>query len=210
MSAKQAHTPQPAETSSSYSSLADGASAQSGVASERGQLLTMLSNAIVAIHKQFYGKGPTKARAYLSHDLLTIVLDGGYTRGEQTLHEHGHERELVLSRLAMQSAVEQEFRVAVESILGRAVRSFMSAHDPSNELQVEIFVLSPHSPDDAHGDDVGREGAAGVLGHTSGHADADLAARARRARDQHRALLEEHRALRSEQEQSRRALHERD
>jgi uncharacterized protein YbcI len=158
---------------------------------ERGQMLAAISNAIVAIHKQFYGKGPTKARAHLSQDLLTVVLDGGFTRSEQTLQDRGHMHEVVQARLAMQSSVEGEFRAAVESILGRSVRSFMSANDPSNDLQVEVFVLHP------------REGAAPEVETRTAE---ELAERARRVREQHRELLEEHRALRSEQEQSTRAV----
>jgi uncharacterized protein YbcI len=111
--------------------------------SERGQVLADISNAIVRIHKRFYGKGPVKARAHLSHDLLTVILEGGYTRGEQTLRDHGLAQEVVRSRLAMQSSIESEFRAAIESILYRSVRSFMSANDPSNSLQAEIFVLEP-------------------------------------------------------------------
>jgi len=110
---------------------------------ERGQVLADVSNAIVRIHKQFYGKGPVKARAHLSQDLLTVILEGGFTRGEQTLQDHGHAQEVVRSRLAMQQSIESEFRIAVESILYRSVRSFMSANDPSNDLQAEVFVLEP-------------------------------------------------------------------
>jgi uncharacterized protein YbcI len=157
--------------------------------SDRGQVLLDLSNAVVRIHKQFYGKGPTKARSHLSHDLLTVVLEGGFTRSEITLHERGHDREVVASRLAMQSSVEGELRSAVESILHRPVRSFMSANDPSNGLQAEIFVLHPE-------DGSAPAGADGLAG------------RAQRARSEHRELLDEHRALRSEQVQSRR--HSRD
>jgi uncharacterized protein YbcI len=108
---------------------------------ERGQLLAAVANAVVRIHKRFYGKGPVKARAHLSQDLLTVLLEGGYTRGEQMLHEHGHADEVVRSRLAMQHTVETELRVAVESILYRQVRSFMSANDPEHDMQIEVFVL---------------------------------------------------------------------
>lgn len=111
--------------------------------SERGQTLADVSNAIVRIHKRFYGKGPVKARAHLSQNVLTVILEGGFTRGEQTLQDHGHAQEVVRSRLAMQSSIENEFRTAIESILYRSVRSFMSANDPSNDLQAEIFVLHP-------------------------------------------------------------------
>jgi uncharacterized protein YbcI len=114
-----------------------------GIPYERGQMLADVSNAIVRIHKQFYGKGPVRARAHMSQDVLTVILEGGFTRGEQTLQDHGHSEEVVRSRLAMQDSVEDEFRVAVETILHRAVRSFMSANDPSNDLQAEIFVLQP-------------------------------------------------------------------
>jgi uncharacterized protein YbcI len=168
---------------------------RTGERGERGQLLACVSDAVVAIHKQFYGKGPTKARSHLAGDLLVVLLEGGFTRAEHTLSDRGYSREVQQTRLAMQSSVEDEFCAAVESILGRSVRSFMSANDPRNELQAEIFVLfQPGAGGQAAGDDP-------QLGRV-----AELADRARRARDQHRELLSEHRALRSEQEQSRKAV----
>jgi uncharacterized protein YbcI len=161
-------------------------SERSATRDDRGQVLLDLSNAVVRIHKQYYGKGPTKARSHLGHDLLTVILEGGYTRSEQTLLEHGHSNEVTQSRAAMQDSVEAELRAAVERILGRSVRSFMSANDPACDLQAEIFVLDtrPFGEDD--------------------ETAPDLAERARRAREQHREILEEHRALRAEQVQSRR------
>lgn len=119
---------------------------------ERGQVLADISNAVVRIHKRFYGKGPVKARAHLSQDLLTVVLEGGFTRGEQTLHDHGHSQEVVRSRLAMQESIESDYRAAVESILYRSVRSFMSANDPSNDMQAEIFVLHPRGAESLAGE----------------------------------------------------------
>lgn len=130
--------------SSSVPAEVDGVDSGKGAdGAERGQVLADVSNAIVRIHKRFYGKGPVKARAHLSQDLLTVILEGGFTRGEQTLHDHGHAQEVIRSRLAMQESIESEFRTAVETILYRSVRSFMSANDPSNDLQVEVFVLRP-------------------------------------------------------------------
>jgi uncharacterized protein YbcI len=164
--------------------------------SERGQVLADVSNAVVRIHKRFYGKGPVKARAHLSQDLLTVILEGGFTRGEQTLQDHGHAQEVVRSRLAMQQSIESEFRTAIETILYRSVRSFMSANDPSNDLQAEIFVLHPRGSESLDGDGAGDASAA----------DGSLSERAQRAVGRNREVLDEHRALRAEQEQSRRAL----
>jgi uncharacterized protein YbcI len=160
---------------------------------ERGRMLADVSNAIVRIHKQFYGKGPTKARAHLLHDLLVVVLDGGYTRGEETLRAHGHDAEIVRTRLAMHASVKTEFRTAIEQIVLRPVRSVMSASDPANDLQAEIFVLAP----------LGAE----ELEAAPEQPEADLAERALRARQLNEEVLAEHRALRAEQHQARLATH---
>jgi uncharacterized protein YbcI len=160
---------------------------------ERGQTLAAISNAIVALHKEFYGKGPTKARTYISGDVVVVVLDGGFTRSEQTLRLGGHVQEVKQSRLAMHSSVDSRFRAAVAGILNRSVRSFMSANDPDNDLQVEIFVLDPE-----HGE----------LSSDSGdQPDSALVRRVQRAREQQALLVSEQRALRAEQQQSRRAVH---
>ena len=108
---------------------------------ERGQLLVELSNAIVGVHKRCCGKGPTRARSHLSHDTLTVVLEGGFSRGEHRLHAFGHDEELVQARLALHASIEADLRAAVEAILNRRVRSLLTASDPDHELEVEVFVL---------------------------------------------------------------------
>lgn len=130
-----------------------------GEETEQGELLADISNAIVRIHKREFGKGPVKARAHLSQDLLVVVLEGGFTRGEQTLQESGHEQELLSARRAMQYSIEDEFRAAIESLLYRSVRSLMTANDPSNDLQAEIFVL------EATGSEVLEDEETGSLSH---------------------------------------------
>jgi uncharacterized protein YbcI len=87
------------------------------------------------------GRPPVRARSFLQKDVLTVILEGGYTTIEHKLEEHGHTDEIIATRLAMQKAVETEMRDAIETILNRSVRSFMSANDPANDLQAEVFVL---------------------------------------------------------------------
>jgi uncharacterized protein YbcI len=112
-----------------------------------GATLAEISRTLVKIQKRNYGKGPVRARSFLQKDVLTVILEGGYTTIENKLEEHGHTNEVIAARLAMQKAVESEMRAAVETILRRSVRSFMSANDPANELQAEVFVLDP--PDES-------------------------------------------------------------
>jgi hypothetical protein len=110
-------------------------------------------------------------------------------------------QEVVRSRLAMQQSIESEFRAAIETILYRSVRSFMSANDPLNDLQAEIFVLHPRGSESLDGDGDGSREHDGAL-----ERDGSLSAPAHLAVGRNQEVLDEHRALRAEQEQSRRAL----
>ena len=61
-------------------------------AEERGRdVLTHVANEMVRAQKQFFGKGPGHARAYILDDLLLIVMRGGLTRAEETMLEFGHQ-----------------------------------------------------------------------------------------------------------------------
>ena len=51
----------------------------------RGQLAAAISNAIVGIHSQYYGKGPTKAKTYLIDDTVICVMQDVFTTVERTL-----------------------------------------------------------------------------------------------------------------------------
>jgi uncharacterized protein YbcI len=102
-----------------------------------------LANAMVGVYSQFYGRGPTKARAHVSEDLVVVVLEGVLTRSEQTLRDRGETEEVDRSRRAFQRVVREEFVGAVERITGREVRSFMSEMDAEHDVAVEIFVLEP-------------------------------------------------------------------
>ena len=54
-----------------------------------GDVLTAISDGLVALLKEYYGRGPTQAKTYYHDDLVVCVLRGGFTRVEQTLLEGG-------------------------------------------------------------------------------------------------------------------------
>jgi uncharacterized protein YbcI len=101
-----------------------------------------ISNAIARLHKQYVGRGPTNSRTTIDGDLVVCLLEGGYTRAEQTLEENNQGDLVAAARLGLQEAMRQAMVEVVEEVLGRAVRSFMSANDLHRNLQVEVFVLS--------------------------------------------------------------------
>jgi uncharacterized protein YbcI len=101
-----------------------------------------VSNAISRLHKQFIGRGPANSRTTIDGDLVVCLLEGGFTRAEQTLSANDKQELVVAGRVGLQESMRQAMIAAVQEITGRCVHSFMSANDLEHNLQTEIFVLS--------------------------------------------------------------------
>ena len=54
-----------------------------------GDVLTAISEGMVGLLKEFYGRGPSRAKTYYEDDLVVCLLRGGFTRVEQTLLDGG-------------------------------------------------------------------------------------------------------------------------
>lgn len=102
-----------------------------------------LSNAIARLHKEQVGRGPTSARTTIDGDLVVCLLEGGFTRAEQTLSDSDRQELVVAGRVGLQDAMRDAMIAAVQDIMGRRVVSFMSANDYDHNLQAEVFVLEP-------------------------------------------------------------------
>lgn len=108
-----------------------------------GIVLAEVTRGMVALHRRFYGKGPTKAKTYAVNDTVICVLEGGFTRVERTLIDN-HDVDAVLEvRRSFQEAMEGEFTEVVEQALGRKVIAYMSQIHADPDLAVELFVLEP-------------------------------------------------------------------
>ncbi|HEX3512205.1 MAG TPA: Na-translocating system protein MpsC family protein [Solirubrobacteraceae bacterium] len=105
--------------------------------------LAALSRSVAAIYKRTHGRAPTRTRSLLADDVLTIVLEGILTRGQQTLVEAGSVQEVALARRAIQRALHGELRAAVQSHLTWSVRSVTSACDPTHGIETDVFLLLP-------------------------------------------------------------------
>jgi uncharacterized protein YbcI len=102
-----------------------------------------ISNSISRLHKEFVGRGPTNSRTTIDGNLVVCLLEGGYTRAEQTLTANDKGDLVAAGRLGLQDAMRKAMIAAVEQTTGRRVHSFMSANDLEQNLQVEVFVLAP-------------------------------------------------------------------
>ena len=111
--------------------------------------LLAISNEMVRLYKEQFGRGPTKSRAlWAAQDVLMIVLEDTLTPAERNLTELGEHQRLRDLRTFFQYANVEEFCNPVERITGRKVRAFISGIDTVAEgLSIETFVLHPEGYD---------------------------------------------------------------
>jgi uncharacterized protein YbcI len=110
-----------------------------------GSLRSALANAMVGLKKQYYGKGPTGAKAWVLDDYVFVALEGGLTRNEETLIADGKEDVVRSYRLAFQETVGDVTMRAVAELTGREVLTYHSQIVFHPMRAFEIFVLAPES-----------------------------------------------------------------
>lgn len=106
-----------------------------------GEMRTRISDGIVALFKEHYGRGPDRAKTYYHDDLVVCLLRGGFTRVEQTLVDGGRGDAVIEQRMAFQDLMRPQFRRVVEEATGRRVVGFMSGNHQGPDLISEVFVL---------------------------------------------------------------------
>jgi uncharacterized protein YbcI len=115
-----------------------------------GDVLTSISDGIVALLKEFYGRGPTRTKTYYEDDLVVCLLRGGFSRVEQTLLEGGRGSSVIQQRMEFQELMQQRFEEVVEKATGRRVIGFMSGNQQEPDIMCEVFILAPTDLVDPH------------------------------------------------------------
>jgi uncharacterized protein YbcI len=115
-----------------------------------GDVLTALSDGMVALLKEFYGRGPTRTKSYDEDDLVVCVLRGGFSRVEQTLLDGGHGSAVISQRMEFQDVMRNRFDAVIEQATGRRVIGFMSGNQQKPDMMCEVFILAPTDLVDEH------------------------------------------------------------
>jgi uncharacterized protein YbcI len=71
---------------------------------DHGDILTAISDGLVSLLKEYYGRGPTQAKSYFEDDLVVCILRGGYSRVEQTLLDGGRGGAVIEQRMERPAA----------------------------------------------------------------------------------------------------------
>jgi uncharacterized protein YbcI len=111
-------------------------------------MLSAISNEMVRIYKEQFGRGPTKTRTnWAGSDILVVTLEETFTPAEHSLRGLGKHQELRDLRMLFQYADVDVFCGPVERLTGRKVRAFISGIDTEADLATEMFVLHPRGYD---------------------------------------------------------------
>jgi uncharacterized protein YbcI len=108
-----------------------------------GEELAEITNGIVRLFSEYYGRGPTRAKSYLLDDTYVVtVLRNTMTTVEHTLVEGGHGDQVRSVRLTFQEEMADSFKGVVEAALGRRVVSYHSQLLVDADIGFELFVLA--------------------------------------------------------------------
>ena len=111
-----------------------------------GLMMVELSNAMVRLYKELFGRGPTKAKTNLAGpDVLVSTLEHSLTPIERHMANAGEHERLRDLRMHFQHLNQEQFVGTVEQITGRKVRAFVSGIDTRRDVSSELFYLEPRS-----------------------------------------------------------------
>jgi len=117
-------------------------------AEQKGELLSRVTRELIGLHKRFYGRGATRAKALFAHpNLLLVEMEDVFLTMEHTMVEKGQREFVRHARRTFQSAMRDEFIGAVEAQTGRLVESYESIAFTAPDRVLEIFYLDPGTED---------------------------------------------------------------
>jgi uncharacterized protein YbcI len=115
-------------------------------------LLQEISNALVNLHKEQFGRGPTRARSYFAGpDMVVCALEDVLLPAEKKMIELGDRAGVREVRTSFQAATSSEFTAAIESIVHRKVYAFANGIDPDRDVVFVTFYFERESGGDGDG-----------------------------------------------------------
>jgi uncharacterized protein YbcI len=100
-----------------------------------------IARAMVALYKEYVGRGPTRSRAYTQNDVVVVVLEETMIKAEKTLAEENEEDLVRGLRRVLQGKFREDAKEIVARLTGRPVRAFLSDHAIDEDVAVEVFLL---------------------------------------------------------------------
>ncbi len=111
------------------------------------ELLSRISTEMVRMQKEYYGRGPVKAKSYMLDDLLVTVMHGGMTTAERTMLDHGRSDAVRAFRQEWENEMGDLLIARVEELTGRKVATYQSQVMFDPDTIVELFLFEDAAPE---------------------------------------------------------------
>jgi uncharacterized protein YbcI len=108
---------------------------------EGGRLLAEVTNRIVGMMREHYGRGPIKAKTYVLDNLIVCVLSDGFTAIERTMMEGGEPDRVLEMRRDFQRLMKGRYSEMIEELTGRKMLAFLSQAHVEPDLTIEMFLM---------------------------------------------------------------------
>jgi uncharacterized protein YbcI len=110
-------------------------------AAETTSVLQRISNLMVSMQKEHFGRGPHRTTSAMSDDLLLVVMRGGVTRAEQTMLDFGQEDLVRSFRQQFENEMTTKLVSGIEHLTGRTVLTYQCQILFNPHMVCQIFVF---------------------------------------------------------------------
>jgi uncharacterized protein YbcI len=108
----------------------------------QGQVLTDITNRMVSLHREHFGRGPAAGKTIWVDDVVVVTLSDPFAPVERTLINAGKREQVRETRLVHQLALADVFKAEIEALTGREVVAFVSGVHFEPDLATEVFHLA--------------------------------------------------------------------
>src|SRR4051794_38518470 len=110
-----------------------------------GPVSAAISREVVRIQREYVGRGPTKAQAFVRKGVVLVLMEEVMTPAEQTLASIGRADLVRSEREALHETMRGPLGEAIERLTNRKVTAVMGASHVETDMASELFVLEPES-----------------------------------------------------------------
>ena len=106
-----------------------------------GRLLAEITDRLVLLVREHYGRSPVKAKTYVLDNLVVCVLSDGFIALERTMMENGEPGRVLEMRREYERLMKTRYSEMIEELTGRKVLAFLSQTHLEPDLTVEMFLM---------------------------------------------------------------------
>lgn len=105
-----------------------------------------ITNEVIRIHRDYFGKGPERAKVYVNDDVVFCLLENTSTPVEQALADGGRSAQALYARTELlQDAFANALCPKIEELADHKVRGFTAGHSVECDTTTLTFLLDTQS-----------------------------------------------------------------